>query len=74
LFDGRIDGRSVVKRSTTPFCTAARALLAEGIDPAARLIMRRESSPYDALRSTVGGAAKLTVAGWRRQAGLCALG
>ena len=32
-----IDGRSVVKRSTTPFCTAARALLAEGIDSATRL-------------------------------------
>ena len=62
LFDGRVDGRSVVKRSPTPFCTAARALLAEGIDPATRLIMRHEGSPNDALRSTVGAAAKLTVA------------
>ena len=62
LFDGRVDGRSVVKRSTTPFCAAARVLLAEGVDPAARFIMRHEGSPYDALWSTVGVAAKLTVA------------
>jgi hypothetical protein len=32
LFDGAIDGRSIVKRSTTPFCDAARVLLAEGVD------------------------------------------
>ncbi len=31
LFDGAVDGRCIVKRSTTPFCDAARALLAEGI-------------------------------------------
>jgi hypothetical protein len=62
LFDGKVDGRQIVKRSTTPFCAAARALLAEGIAPAARLIMRHEGSPYDALRLTVGVAAKLTVA------------
>jgi hypothetical protein len=35
LFDGRVGGRSIVKRSATPFCTTARALLAEGVDPAA---------------------------------------
>jgi hypothetical protein len=62
LFDGRIDGRSIVKRTSTPFCAAARVLIAEGIDPAARLVMRHEGSPNDALRSTVGVAAKLTVA------------
>jgi hypothetical protein len=62
LFDGKVDGRSVVKRSTTPFCDAARALLAEGARPDIRLVMRHEGSPHDALRSTVGVAAGLTVA------------
>jgi hypothetical protein len=33
LFDGKVDGRSVVKRSTTPFYDAAQVLLAEGVDP-----------------------------------------
>jgi hypothetical protein len=61
LFDGKVDGRSVVKRSPTPFCTAARVLLAEGVDPATRLIMRHTGSVADALRSTVGAAAGLTV-------------
>ncbi len=37
LFDGKLDGRSVVKRSPTPFCAAARVLLAEGADPPTRL-------------------------------------
>jgi hypothetical protein len=60
LFDGTVDGRSIVKRSTTPFCDAARALLAEGVDPATRLVMRHASSVADALRSTVGVAAGLT--------------
>jgi hypothetical protein len=51
LFDGKVDGRSVVKRSTTPFCAAARVLLAESADPAASFVMRHEGSPHDALRS-----------------------
>jgi hypothetical protein len=62
LFDGKVDGRVVVKRSTTPFCDAARVLLAEGVRPEAKLVMRHANSPYDALRSTVGAAAGLTVA------------
>ena len=62
LFDDKADGRTVVKRSTTPFCAAARVLLAEGIDPATKLVMRHEGSSHDALRSTVGAAAKITVA------------
>jgi hypothetical protein len=61
LFDGKIDGRFVVKRSTTPFCDAARVLLAEGVRPEAKLVMRHAGSAADALRSTVGVAAKLTV-------------
>ena len=61
LFDGKVDGRCIVERSTTPFCDGARVLLAEGADPATRFIMRHEGSPHDALRSTVGVAAGLTV-------------
>jgi hypothetical protein len=61
LFDGMVDGRSIVKRSTTPFCDAARALLAEGVDPAARFVMCHEGSPRDALPSTVGAAVGLAV-------------
>jgi len=61
LFDGKVDGRTIVKRSTTPFCDAARALLAEGVRPEAKLVMRHAGSAADALRSTVGVAAGLTV-------------
>jgi hypothetical protein len=62
LFDGRVGDRFLVKRSTTPFCDGARALLAEGVRPDTRLVMRHEGSPHDTLRSTVGAAAGLTVA------------
>jgi hypothetical protein len=62
LFDGKVDGRFVVERSTTPFCDAARMLLAESVRPEAKLVMRRAGSATDALRSTVGAAAGLTVA------------
>jgi hypothetical protein len=62
LFDGKVDGRTVVKRSTTPFCDAARVLLAEGIKPDTVLVMRHAGSLADALGSTVGAAAGLTVA------------
>jgi hypothetical protein len=58
---GAIDGRRIVKRSTPPFCDAARVLLGEGINPDTAFVMRHDGSPYDALRSTVGVAAKLTV-------------
>jgi hypothetical protein len=50
-----------VKRSTTPFCDAARALLAEGIRPNTTLVMRHAGSAADALRSSVGVASKLAV-------------
>jgi hypothetical protein len=62
LFDGKVDGRSVVKRSVTPFCDAARVLHAEGVRPEAKIVMRHAGSGADALRSTVGAAAGLTVA------------
>jgi hypothetical protein len=61
LFDGRVDNKIIVKRSSTPFCDGARVLLAEACDPAARLVMCHAGSTADALRSRVGVAAKLTV-------------
>lgn len=61
LFDGIVEGRRIVTRSTTPLCDAARALLAAGADPAAPLVMRHAGKDRGALRSTVGVAAKLTV-------------
>jgi hypothetical protein len=65
LFDGSVNNRRIVRGSPTPFCNAARVLLAEGIKPGTTLIIRHEGSPYDALRSTVGAAAKLTVSNTR---------
>ncbi|MCC6780929.1 MAG: hypothetical protein IT537_30520 [Hyphomicrobiales bacterium] len=59
-YEARHEGR-VVATSATPFCAAARVLLAEGHDPATRYTMRREGSEHDALISTLGAAAKLTV-------------
>jgi hypothetical protein len=61
LFDAHLDGRRLVERSTTPFFDAARRLLAEGLDPSTRLIMRHSRSDTDALRATIGNAAKLTI-------------
>jgi hypothetical protein len=61
LFDGMIDGREVVTRSTQPLLDGARALLAEGSDPRTRIMMRHAGSSADALRSTIGTAAQMTV-------------
>jgi len=61
LFDGSVDSRCIVRRSTTPFCDAARVLLAEGIKPDTVLVMRHANLPDDALRSTVRVAAGLVV-------------
>jgi hypothetical protein len=61
-FDGKINGRRIVKRSTTPFCDAARSCSPGGVRPETALVMRHEGSRDDALRSTVGAAAGLTVA------------
>jgi hypothetical protein len=61
LFDGAVNGRVLVKRSTQPMLDAARVLLGEGTAPATRLVMRHAGSPTDALIGTVGAAANLTV-------------
>jgi hypothetical protein len=60
-FSGTVDGRLIVSRSTAPFCDGARMLLAEGADPAEPYVMRHAGSETDALKSTVGAAAKMTV-------------
>jgi hypothetical protein len=61
-YDGRVDGRQIVHRSTQPFLDGARALLAEGADPDTSYVMRHAASDVDALTSTVGYAAKWTIA------------
>jgi hypothetical protein len=53
-FDAMVDGRPIVTRSRTPFCDAARALLANDADPATVLVMRYAGANHDALRSAVG--------------------
>jgi hypothetical protein len=64
--DGRYtatcNGQTVVESSREPFLAGARVLLARGFDPAARYVMRRTADGPDALISTLGKAAKLTVA------------
>jgi len=47
--------------SDTPFLSAARALLRDGVDPATPLAMTREGNDTVDIRSTVGAAARLTV-------------
>ncbi|QRM27370.1 hypothetical protein [Microvirga sp. VF16] len=48
-------------RSSMPFFSAARRLLAQEHDPSTLLSMRHEGSAVVALRSTIGRAARLTV-------------
>jgi hypothetical protein len=59
-FAARLDGR-LLATSRTPFCDAARALIAEGADPSTILIMRHAGSEIDALRARLSVAARLTV-------------
>jgi hypothetical protein len=61
VFAAAVDGRTIVSRSATPPLDAARVLLSEDVDPTTRLVMRHAGADHDALRSTVGFAAKLTV-------------
>jgi hypothetical protein len=61
VYDGTMDGATIVTRSTTPFFDAARVLLAKGMAPDMALVMRHAGAHHDALRSTVGKAAGLSV-------------
>jgi hypothetical protein len=58
---------AAVCSSLTPFCSAARQLLAEGCSPRDRLIMRHKGSDVDCLKASVGEAAKWTVSGSFKQ-------
>jgi hypothetical protein len=53
--------RVILKSSRQPLLDAARAFLAEGFAPNTRIAMRHIGADDDALTSTVGAAAKLTV-------------
>ena len=55
------DGRVLVASSRTPFFSAARVLLREGVDPATKIAMIHATSGTESLRSTVGAAAELGV-------------
>jgi hypothetical protein len=59
-FTARLGDR-LLCTSTKPFLDSARALLADGVDPATVLTMRHEGSATITLRATVGTAAGLTV-------------
>lgn len=61
LFDGLLDDELIIHRSATPLLEACRVLRERGIDPAAPIVMRYAGSDCDALRTTVGHAAGLTV-------------
>jgi hypothetical protein len=60
-FEARLDDRRLVCISMEPLCAAARVLLAEGVEPSTRIAMRHAGADHDALASTVGAAAKLSV-------------
>jgi hypothetical protein len=55
------DSTPLLKSSRTPLLDSARILLARRYDPNTRLVMRHLGSTIDALTTTVGTAAKLTV-------------
>jgi hypothetical protein len=60
-FTARCDGR-LLCRSKQPLLAAARELIASGYPADAVVVMRHAGSETEALRSTVGAAARLTVA------------
>jgi hypothetical protein len=57
-----IAGLQLAGRSAQLLLDAARVFLAEGIEPATSIAMRHVGAKHDALRTTVGAAARLTVA------------
>ena len=60
-FVAHLDGRQLCNATRSPFLTAARQLLSEGVDPDTKIIMRHAGSDTDCLTSTIGKAAKLCV-------------
>jgi hypothetical protein len=60
-FDAVIDGKVIVPATRQPFLDGARALLAEGANPEATIVLKHAGSPTECLRARLGAAAKLTV-------------
>ena len=60
-FIAHLDGRQLCNATRSPFLTAARQLLSEGMDLATKIIMRHAGSDTDCLTSTIGRAARLCV-------------
>ena len=61
LWDAFFEESLLVAHSTQPFLDGARGLLKKGFKPDEPLVMRHRGKDYDALRSTIGAAAKLAV-------------
>jgi len=55
------DGTELCRSTRQPLLDGARELPRRGYDPATSIVMRREGSSIEALSSTVGAVAKLTV-------------
>lgn len=60
-FIADLDGRRLCNRTHSPFIMAARALMAEGYDPATVIVMRHQGSDTDCLISTIGETASVCV-------------
>jgi hypothetical protein len=61
-FEARLaDGKLLCASTRQPLLDGARELLKHGVDPKVQVVMRHYNSTVDALKSTVGAAAKLTV-------------
>jgi hypothetical protein len=60
-FKVRHAGRILIASSSTPFCDAARRLIAEGFPPGAILAMRHQGEPDFALRGKLGQVARFTI-------------
>jgi hypothetical protein len=60
-YDGSVDGVTVVSNVREPFFSAARKLIAQGLDPCSPYVMRRTTDGPNAMVSTLGVAARLTV-------------
>jgi hypothetical protein len=54
-------GPELVRSSSTPFLSGCRKLLDLGYDPQQQVVMRHSGADHDALRSSIGAAARLTV-------------
>jgi hypothetical protein len=61
LEEVRLGDLIILKSSRQPLLDAARLFQAEGFSPDDRIVMRHAGADHDALSSTIGAAAKLTV-------------